>query len=88
MRQTSRAVALLLALESANAQPITAQVPNAIGFGGDYQTVFNPANSNANPTNELALNSRTAGYTGAPRVYGKTASPLSPAWTVATFRTS
>jgi len=73
MRQTSRAVALLLALDSANAADpgITAQVPATIGIGGQYSTVFNPAaNAIGAPTPSDQLNNRQAGYTGTARVFG------------------
>jgi len=62
MRQTSRAVALLLAVESAHAV-YTLNIP-APTAGVAYNTnVFNPAvSAGAAPTNTLQLNSRTAGY--------------------------
>lgn len=63
MRQTSRAVALLLAVESAQAA-LTAQAP-AIGTDNFYYTTaFYPDVSDANgATTTMQLNSRTAGYT-------------------------
>jgi len=94
MRQTSRAVALLLALESANAA-ITAQVPVGLGKGGDYVTVFNPSDSptGSSPTSSQQLSNRTAGYTGLTRVFGQssvpvvagTASTAVTGWTDATY---
>jgi hypothetical protein len=62
MRQTSRAVALLLAVESAQAA-LTAQIPT-IGTNNFYfTTVFYPDVSDAlNPTASMQLNSRTAGF--------------------------
>tara|TARA_B110001450_G_scaffold138902_1_gene130183 strand:+ start:275 stop:406 length:132 start_codon:yes stop_codon:yes gene_type:complete len=43
MRQTSRAVALLLALESANAAAVVVKnTPLDVTLGGGYYTVFNP----------------------------------------------
>jgi hypothetical protein len=76
MRQTSRAVALLLALESANAA-ITAQVPVGLGKGGDYVTIFNPSDSatGSSPTNSQQLNNRTAGYTGLTQVFAQSSTP-------------
>jgi hypothetical protein len=72
MRQTSRAVALLLAVESAQAVPTT-NLP-AIGDAAYYNTVWMPSESAANgATASLALNSRQAGYTNTARVYGLTA---------------
>ena len=74
MRQTSRAVALLLAVESAQAG-VTTPTTNApaIGNSAYYNTVWMPSESAANgATATLALNSRQAGYTNAAQVYGKT----------------
>jgi hypothetical protein len=64
MRQTSRAVALLLAVESAQAA-LTAQAPTLADDADEfyYTTVFYPAASDANaPTGTMQLNSRTAGF--------------------------
>jgi hypothetical protein len=85
MRQTSRAVALLLALESANAA-LTAQSPNAVGVGGDYNTVFNPSVSNVigNPTGTMQLNNRNAGYKNTPRAFAMSGN--TPIWTTVTYR--
>jgi hypothetical protein len=87
MRQTSRAVALLLALESANAAT-TGQLPVAIGIGGDYTTVFNPSGAGSSvigtPSNSQQLNNRNAGYTNTPRVFGITGS--APVWGTVTYR--
>jgi len=93
MRQTSRAVALLLALESANAA-VTAQVPTTLS-GQDYVTIFSPAGSatGSAPTNSQQLNNRLAGYTGAFRVYDPTSTPTvanagvttNAGWTDATY---
>ena len=74
MRQTSRAVALLLAVESAQA---VAAVPTtnlpAIGPAAYYNTVWMPSVSAANgATASLALNSRQAGYTLTAQVFGLT----------------
>jgi hypothetical protein len=70
MRQTSRAVALLLALDSANAALVlNVPLPTAgIAFSTD---AFNPAvSAEGAPTNSLQLNSRTAGYVNRHTVYG------------------
>jgi len=85
MRQTSRAVALLLAVESANAA-ITAQVPATVYVGGDYSTPFNSSGNNVigNPTTSMQLNNRNAGYTNTPRVFGATGT--TPVWTALTYR--
>jgi len=85
MRQTSRAVALLLALESANAAT-TAQSAPTIGIGGDYETVFNPFSSDVvgAPTTSQQLNNRNAGYTTTARVFG--ASGDTPTWGSAAYR--
>jgi hypothetical protein len=62
MRQTSRAVALLLAVESANAV-YTLNIPAPTAGIAFSDTVFLPAiNAASAPTNTLQLNSRTAGY--------------------------
>jgi hypothetical protein len=69
MRQTSRAVALLLALDSANA----AQTKNFPDSGAAAYSVnaFNPvASAQGAPTNTLQLNSRTAGYMNAKPIVG------------------
>lgn len=93
MRQTSRAVALLLALESANAA-VTTQVPAALGKGGDYVTIFNPALGSF-PSNSQQLNNRTAGYTGLAQVFAASTTPTAAGaantavtgWTDATYST-
>ena len=76
MRQTTRAVALLLAVESAQAA-LTANVPAIANTGAGavayYETVWMPAVSDAYaPSGTMQLNSRTAGYNGAQRVFDKT----------------
>lgn len=66
MRQTSRAVALLLAAESAQAvaSTLTANVPMITSGKFYYTTVFYPDTSDANAPNiSMQLNSRTAAYT-------------------------
>jgi hypothetical protein len=76
MRQTSRAVALLLAVESAQATvaTLTAQIPTITGSNFYFTTVFYPDVSDAlKPTASMQLNSRTAGFTWDQRVFGKTA---------------
>jgi len=63
MRQTSRAVALLLAVESA--QALTDNSPDIASGNAYYETVWMPLISDANaPTTTMQLNSRTAGYNG------------------------
>jgi len=62
MRQTSRAVALLLAVESAQAAQ-TANIPPIVAPAMYFTTVFYPVTSDADgATNTMQLNSRTAGY--------------------------
>jgi hypothetical protein len=76
MRQTSRAVALLLAVESAQATvaTLTAQIPTITGGNFYFTTVFYPDSSDAlAPTTSMQLNSRTAGYTWNQQVFGATA---------------
>jgi hypothetical protein len=95
MRQTSRAVALLLALESANAA-VTGQLP--VGLSGpDYITIFSPSGSatGSAPTNSQQLNNRMAGYTGKFRTYSPTSVPTAATggttnagWTDATYSTA
>ena len=66
MRQTSRAVALLLAAESAQAavSVLTLNAPTITAGHFYYTTVFYPDSSEANaPTTSMQLNSRTAAYT-------------------------
>jgi hypothetical protein len=62
MRQTSRAVALLLAVESANAA-FTLNFPAPTAGVAYDANVFNPTISEqGNPSNSNQLNGRTAGY--------------------------
>jgi hypothetical protein len=83
MRQTSRAVALLLAVESAQAT-LTAQTPTITGGEFYFTTVFYPAVSDANGgTPTMQLNSRTAGYTMENQIYSATAA-TTPTWTLNT----
>ena len=84
MRQTSRAVALLLAVESAQAA-LTANVPAIVNTGATavsyYETVWMPTSSDAYaPTTTLQLNSRTAGYNGTQQVFEKTAVTNNTEW--------
>jgi hypothetical protein len=73
MRQTSRAVALLLAVESAQAA-LTANDPPIQSGEAYFKTVWMPDVSAANsPTPSIALNSRQAGYTNTAQIYGVTA---------------
>ena len=96
MRQTSRAVALLLALEGANAANATPTPndPATVTIGGGYLTVFNPLSSvTGMPSTSQQLNNRNAGYTGKAQTWTPDATPtavdgshLTVGWTTATFR--
>ena len=70
MRQTSRAVALLLAVESAQAAPTVANTPTIVSGDAYFNTVWMPSVSAANgATATLALNSRQAGYTNTAQIF-------------------
>jgi hypothetical protein len=83
MRQTSRAVALLLAVESAQAAAATL-TPNSpdIAAGNQYfETVWMPLKSEAyEPETTTQLNSRTAGYNGSQQLYDPTVAAGTTSW--------